>query len=767
MDQWITHGCTVQIVGQEHFEIEAENWSPNWLRPICVKGSPTDPFESVFKDQSRNPTNHRVPSDPAIRGSFGIREYLSSAQAETIRAVMLSPADAVRVIVLPTGGGKSLVGLTAALLGPSESGVSIFIVPTIALAHDQVIAAKRFQSGVAIDAWESGLSVDLRNALRSRIRSGTQRLLYVAPEALVGGLASDLIDAARKGMIRAFVIDEAHLVGQWGASFRPEYQSMGAFWQYLVSQCPDGQRFRTLLMTATLTSSTFDDLSNFFGPLGPEHTVASVHLREEADYYQSPCSTKEEQVSRVTEILRNGPRPAILYVTKQEDAHKWYTRCLEAGWLRTGLVHGNTTSGDREKVIRAWRENQLDLVVATSAFGLGMDKSDVRLVVHACVPETVDRYYQEVGRGGRDGLPCVSSMIWTPKDRDTGKSMSKTRIVGQKKGLQRWQSMWASRKPMEDDTYIVDLNKVRPGLDWEGESNLKWNLRTLLLLARANILNLKHYRIPPLDPTPGESEQVFASRYKSYLKERSAYRVVEMQGINNPLDASAWNDVVETSRQESRLESQVNWRRMDEILKGTRSLRQILAEVYTVPKCGIYSVADEQNYAIRTSPIAVPNDVSPSLKDALIGQASLPVISYRVEDTRTTGRLVVDTLLRLASLGIKEFALPGEWPDLPYWFQIAKNPLERIVTNSNEGFIIVRKVDDFESPLQGNLDVPRVSVLGSEFSGRCLRSDLLLMRRSLHLLIAPNGTLDPGNFRRTIESGPHLRLESFFSLLNQ
>lgn len=761
--QWLEHGCTARAVGEGFIEVEAIAWAPPWLKPVLVRGEPGDPFEGVWKD--RSPINRRIPSDPALRSHFGLQEYLSSAQAETIRAVLLSPPGTVRVVVLPTGGGKSLVGLSAALLGTNDHGLSLFVVPTIALAHDQVASAKKFRPGDAIDAWESSLSAEDRVAVRERIRSGTQRLLFVAPEALVGGLARDLTDLAERGLLRAFVVDEAHLVGQWGSSFRPEYQAMSAFWRYLVGLSPRERSFRTLLMTATLTPGAFDDLSNFFGPLGPDNILATVQLRQEPHYYQAACATREEQRARIVELLRHGPRPAILYVTTKEDARWWYEHCLSLGWQRTGIVHGETV--DREGPVVAWRDNQLDLMVATSAFGLGMDKGDVRLVVHACVPETVDRYYQEVGRGGRDGRPCVSAMLWTPEDRRCGYRMSQAMIVGEEIGLERWKKMWSSRQKTGTDTFLIDLGKVRSGLSWESQGNIAWNLRTLLLLARAKVLRLHYRPIPSLERLATETDEEYVARRAVYLSEQATLRPIELLGKNNPLNEEAWSTLVEPDRKESHRESGLNWRRMTEILDGGRPLPEILAEVYTVPRAGIYAVGLDHTDAVSTAPAPLPYPISPILRSAVAGQRHVPIVTYRGGDPRGQGQLVADLMVRLAALGIREFALPPGWAAAPRWFQGVGNPLDKLVARSLERFVIVREVVEAEPLLHGFLPVPRLTLLGPEYMLRPLPGDLLALNRPLQLLLVPAEALDYQHPGRTVESGPHLRLEAFYSLLQQ
>ena len=221
-------------------------------------------------------------------------------------------------------------------------------------------------------------------------------------------------------------------------------------------------------------------------------TLAAVTLRPEPDYFLSHCSDETEKEKRVLETLRHGPRPAILYVTKVKDAISWHDRCRTEGWTRVGLMHGKTSPKDRATVIKKWQDDELDLVVATSAFGLGMDKGDVRLVLHACVPETIDRYYQEVGRGGRDGYACVSMMIWENKDLQLAKRMGSRQLIGDKKGFRRWKAMWNDRIEYEEQCF-VNLQKKWATEHWAGDSNLIWNVRTLLLMARVGAIKLKHF----------------------------------------------------------------------------------------------------------------------------------------------------------------------------------------------------------------------------------------------------------------------------------
>ena len=148
--------------------------------------------------------------------------------------------------------------------------------------------------------------------------------------------------------------------------------------------------------------------------------------------------------------------------------------------------------------------------------------------------------------------------------------MSQTMIVGEEIGLDRWRDMWNSRTRIDGDTLLINLGKVRPSLSKESQGNVEWNLRTLLLLARAKVLRLHYRPIPPLWRLPKESDDAFSTRREVYYAEQSTLRPIELLGTNNPLTEAAWSELVEPDRRESRQESQTNWRRMSEILDGSR-----------------------------------------------------------------------------------------------------------------------------------------------------------------------------------------------------
>jgi len=207
------------------------------------------------------------------------------------------------------------------------------------------------------------------------------------------------------------------------------------------------------------------------------------------------------------------PRPTIVYVTKVSDAKAWRDRLGRLGFSRFAAFHGDTPAAEREETLLRWRRGELDLVVATSAFGLGIDYPHVRAVIHACVPETFDRFYQEVGRGGRDGRTCISLLAPSTSDVRVARNLNRERVITVERGLQRWTAMFRhpDREYLGDRRFRIRLD-VAPGADEDdidlvGERSLQWNARVLTLMTRAGLLRLIGSE-PPAEGKEGVFEAV-------------------------------------------------------------------------------------------------------------------------------------------------------------------------------------------------------------------------------------------------------------------
>ena len=302
-------------------------------------------------------------------------------------------------------------------------------------------------------AYTSSKGEEERREMRRRVRDGSQTVIFVSPEAVTHSLSYALFGAARQGHLRYFVVDEAHLVDQWGTEFRPEYQAMAGLRRELLStqQASGGELFRTVLMTATLSPTTADLLAQLFSEDGVVECVVSNLLRPEPSYSTAEFAGWELRNRGVIEAALHLPRPAIVYTTRVEFASKQYEALRREGFRRLALFTGETRPDEvRRSILAAFRNDGIDLVVATSAFGLGVDQDDVRTVIHACIPETIDRYYQEVGRSGRDGRASISLVCWTAGDRRDAFSLSQHKVIGERLGLAHWQAMFSRRNRVDE-----------------------------------------------------------------------------------------------------------------------------------------------------------------------------------------------------------------------------------------------------------------------------------------------------------------------------
>jgi superfamily II DNA or RNA helicase len=558
-----------------HLQVHVRPWHPHWLDPA----PPGETIESPLFGEVRRRQMFPAAADPFLLRFAS--NYLSAGQREAVRAVLTAPPASTLAVVLPTGAGKSLCAHLPALLDDSpQPGLVLVIVPTIALALDQQERLRPFISHPT--AYIGGAAQKAINLeIRRRIRAGEQRILFTSPESVLQSLASCLYEATGKGLLKTLVIDEAHMVENWGDDFRSAFQELAAIRVELLRHAGE-HLFRTLLLTATLPESTLDSLQTLFGSPGPFAIVASAQLRPEPAYWAAPCDSEIEKQARVLEALRYLPRPLILYTTYVNDAWQWWTHLRALGYLRTGLITGRTQQRDREQALAMWNHDALDIVVATSAFGLGVDKDDVRAVVHACVPENLDRYYQEVGRGGRDGTASVSLVIYTANDVER----SFKKIISVNLGIERWRAMFRRCEDLGDSRYRVPVDVApdyRP--DSYNEYNVAWNLRTLTLMARAGLIQLDAEPPPTYPDFEGVPEEQIDFAFSIKLEDYRNHRVVRILEENH-YEETVWRVRVENLRQRSYAAQQRSFELMNQLLAARGCVSEPLAEMYAIPARG-------------------------------------------------------------------------------------------------------------------------------------------------------------------------------------
>lgn len=572
---WNSHEISVMRVGSDAFLLTARSWHPTWLG-ANEDGAFYDAFsERVVREDGRSP------ADPFISDVTGYDHYSSPGQREAIRASFLIPPGDTLIVNLPTGSGKSLVGQAPALVKNKDS-LTLFVVPTVALAIDQERQMQKYFRSIYKNnyiwplSWHGGTSQEDRVEIRKRMREGTQQILFTSPEALTTSLLHTVFDVTKIGMLRYLVIDEAHLITQWGDEFRPAFQALAGLRNSLLQRVEEEkiEPFRTLLLSATFTPETVDTLANLFGPPNRVQMVAAVYLRPEPQYWFSKVNSFEEKKEQVLEALRNAPRPFILYVTKREDAVSWHKILkYEVGYQRVERFDGKTPNLTREEIINNWIENKLDGIVATSAFGVGIDKSDVRTIIHATIPETLDRFYQEVGRGGRDGKPSISLLVYENSDWSLSKSMANPTIISNELGLSRWKALYESRNQyhVNGGLFRVDLHALRHGLTGSNDENVKWNMRTLLLMSRAGFLEL--------EVEPNLDIEMFDDINLTSLT--ASMSIISIRLLRNDhLLPEAWDEAISLSRSSTLKSGERNLHLMQGLLQKNSEVGLTLSELY-------------------------------------------------------------------------------------------------------------------------------------------------------------------------------------------
>ena len=324
---------------------------------------------------------------------FGFSE-LRPLQKEAIDAA-LDGRDAL--VVLPTGGGKSLCyQLPPLVLGR----LTVVVSPLIALMQDQVDGLRL--NGVPAAATHSNLDADGRRELRELSESGALRLLFVAPERLFRG---DFLEWLGRQDVAAIAIDEAHCISQWGHDFRPEYRRLAEL----------RERFEGVPIhayTATATPRVREDIKAQLTLKDPVELVGTFD-RAELTYRVLPRQGLIEQV--VEAIGRHRDAATIIYCISRKDTETLSSQ-LQSRGIEAKAYHAGLPAEERTQLSADFRAERLHVVCATVAFGMGIDRSDVRLVVHAAMPKSIEHYQQETGRAGRDGLPSECLLLYSGAD---------------------------------------------------------------------------------------------------------------------------------------------------------------------------------------------------------------------------------------------------------------------------------------------------------------------------------------------------------------
>ena len=328
-----------------------------------------------------------------LREVFGFQAFRPGQ--DTVIEQLVAGKDVLAI--MPTGGGKSLCYQIPALVRP---GLAIVVSPLIALIKDQVDALRA--NGVAAAGLHSGLARDELMEVYGQLWRGDLKLLYVAPERI---LLPDFLARLQEIPLALIAIDEAHCISQWGHDFRPEYAELGRL-RHLFPHIP------LVALTATADDATRQDILNRLVLNDPLVHLASFD-RPNIRYTLVEKFKPSEQLLHY--VQKQAGQCGIVYCTSRKRTEE-VADLLKVRNYRAACYHAGLPSEQRAAVQDAFIRDDLDIVVATVAFGMGIDKPNVRFVVHYDIPKNIEAYYQETGRAGRDGLPAEALLLFDPAD---------------------------------------------------------------------------------------------------------------------------------------------------------------------------------------------------------------------------------------------------------------------------------------------------------------------------------------------------------------
>ncbi|HEY0065762.1 MAG TPA: ATP-dependent DNA helicase RecQ, partial [Flavisolibacter sp.] len=336
----------------------------------------------------------------ALREHFGFKDF--KGQQEQIIQSLLSGKDTF--VIMPTGGGKSLCYQLPAMVSP---GVAIIVSPLIALMKNQVDLVRSYSSKDDVAHFlNSTLSKKEIREVHEDLKSGRTKMLYVAPETLT---KQENLEIFSDLEISFFAVDEAHCISEWGHDFRPEYRRLREMTEQINPNIP------IIALTATATPKVQSDIIKNLGLREPEIFISSFN-RPNLYYEILPKMKKDQTLKSITRfIVQNKGKSGIIYTLNRKTTED-LADVLMANGIKAVAYHAGLDAKLRSDRQDQFLNEDVQVIVATIAFGMGIDKPDIRFVIHYNIPKSIENYYQETGRGGRDGLEGKCLLYYSHKD---------------------------------------------------------------------------------------------------------------------------------------------------------------------------------------------------------------------------------------------------------------------------------------------------------------------------------------------------------------
>lgn len=338
---------------------------------------------------------------PTLKRVFGFEDLRE--QQKPIVSTVLENRD--MLAILKTSGGKSLCYQLPAIHRP---GMTLVISPLISLMKDQVDALNHIN--VSSSYANSSIDVGELHQRYKKLSKGEYKLFYVSPERF---LDDGFISALLKSPVSVIAVDEAHCASQWGHNFRPSYSKLGAQFDLLEDRI--GRKMQRIAFTATANSKVQADICSMLGLVDPVVHIQDFD-RANLSYAVIPCA-KQDRIEDIVQQLEENPGvTSIIYCVTVKEVEKIFAKLKEYG-INVDRYHGRLDSDEKTRVQDDFIKGNIKTLVSTSAFGMGVDKSDVRLVIHAQMPGSLEAWYQEAGRAGRDGEPAKAVLLYHENDK--------------------------------------------------------------------------------------------------------------------------------------------------------------------------------------------------------------------------------------------------------------------------------------------------------------------------------------------------------------
>lgn len=496
---------------------------------------------------------HTVPGcgDPTeLLATFGLKSF-RPGQRDVVDAV----ADGHDCLcIMPTGGGKSLCYQLPAL---ARDGTTLVVSPLIALMKDQVDTLQSL--GINARLLNSSLSQGEQDQVMQEMADGKAKLVYIAPERLRNGR---FLEAIRTANVNLLAVDEAHCVSEWGHDFRPDYSRLGHFRKRYLGDV------QTIALTATATPIVRDDICALLNLSKPTVFVtgfARTNLRFGSDHFNSDNAKKE----RLSQLVESIDGTGIIYASTRKNCDEIAAWLPEKTSKRVGVYHAGLEPAQRQRVQEAFMGGKLSAIVATNAFGMGIDKSDIRYVVHYNMPGSLEAYYQEAGRAGRDGKMSLCRLLFSYQDRYIQEFFIENRYPS-KDTVRKVYEYLLSR---DEDPIELTLDQIRDAINEKGNSESIGTAESLL--ARAGVLkrldsNANHAMVRVDSDAP---------TLLDFLPREAKIRRAVMRAIETVVDKRRHEDVYVTPHRLSELAGVDR----DQLSRTLRELRKLRSFDYVPP----------------------------------------------------------------------------------------------------------------------------------------------------------------------------------------